>query len=347
MKRLTIYDNLVLDPGTAGYLDWATGISRINASYSEWQELNPRRRAKQITDRDIELREAASHEYAHFIQITTTGYLYRFAIRLYELLSRCVPQPKFVVPGPDLKPPEVVAKQLAEHLAILDDVGPHGITSRAVIESQAFYIQKGSTLYGLSHKHYITMLDEAPGPEYRHAYDLAAERLGARAFKAFPVLTSLALCTLDPAESFVELVEAVAARKLSYTHTAGTPPFAELASTVCINTIGTSVDMLKKLPQHPVYTPVVSELYQKCMQSSRSVLDFLTNLHRRQPKDLVSATLRPILFNRELGAKQSSLLIPSGLWSNKTKEERENDGHDLIVLAAVSASFLGNIEPEY
>jgi hypothetical protein len=67
---------------TRAYLDWTTGIIRINTTREAWGRLRARGPDARLTPEEQGLLELFVHEAYHAVQLFTTGYLYNFATQI-------------------------------------------------------------------------------------------------------------------------------------------------------------------------------------------------------------------------------------------------------------------------
>jgi hypothetical protein len=81
-QRLNVlYDTLVLDESTQGFLDWVTGTVQVKHSFDEFDRIWHNGACP------LNLFEAILHESFHAIQIALLGYLSRFAITMHTLID--------------------------------------------------------------------------------------------------------------------------------------------------------------------------------------------------------------------------------------------------------------------
>ena len=209
----------VLRPDGWAYLDWVTGVVRIDARRDEWERLQEQFSSRdqvsahELTAKEVLLLETVTHEVTHFFQVCTTGYLYRVALDLFAALTDALPA--------DIKSVEELPESIIEHVAgRLNSIkeerlcapGPRELDVLSIVESAAFMIQKLSHNPDLTPQEYQRALAGQPSV-YRTAYDLACEYLGEAAFGTYPVLASLSLWTERPADSLIGLCEGLAVHK--------------------------------------------------------------------------------------------------------------------------------------
>ena len=152
----------------------------------------------------------------HFLQVVTTGYVYRWSVEYVVYAARGWLQ----VAGKHhneqsvkqealhgrIKATDAQRKSLLAHLRVLDRPGVSGITIRALIESLAYYIQMRGH-FDLTSAQLTRALNDCPDLEYRVAYDAAQFVVGDEAaFDLFPMLCNASLCASDPVLAFEQLI---------------------------------------------------------------------------------------------------------------------------------------------
>jgi hypothetical protein len=350
---------LLLSPGVAAYLDWSTGILRINSSFEEWDELSSRtqdgtRVPQNLSSRELTLIETVTHETAHFLQIVTTGFLYSLSAKLYLKVAEWVADATKDSPHDTQASlqalattdiPAHFARDAKAILSSLDTLGPREITVRSIVESGALLTQKRTHLIDLTAERYIEVLDSSsPSKEYRHAYDVAFEYLGLAAFDLFPLIVFFSLCTARPEQVFSGLCQETARRYSSY----GSSPkvihmshFAEALSGLSAETIGTAAEAAVSLPEHPVYTEIVRRLNQLHAEGKISLDRYMITPHDVQ-NELILHSLRPMVFNRT-SEKNWPIALPPDLWPNVPEEDRSAHAMNLVIFAAVYSRVLSQM----
>jgi hypothetical protein len=198
----------------AGYLEWVSGILFVNRTLEDWQHFLSR----PDLDRSI-LEQTITHETYHFYQIATTGYLYRFASRLFDEVVSLI---GFPVRERNIEKlvENVMSKssgKLRDLVAELDRPGPQDLTVRDIVESAAYLYEFKAHYPEFGAQSFREQLEfEMPDREYRHAFQIAEERMGDGAFDNFLVVSVLSLCCDDPAEAFHTTVEMVQRSRVVY-----------------------------------------------------------------------------------------------------------------------------------
>jgi hypothetical protein len=307
-----------------GWMDWATGILYLNHAVEDPEDFMRMLEAKHRSESDKDLLSTLTHENVHFLQVVTTGYMYRWVGELYRLLVRAMkpfapevpayldnPDPAFLLKIQN-RISDVDRQDLQSTLARLDAAGPNGVTVRTLLECHAFLIEKMSHWQGLDADGYLHMLDqEASGPEYRLAYDLARFRLGdGAAFAYFSLIASLSLCDEDPPRAFDVLIGEMATWPLSQKPEAIDSDFAGRVSALLPTPLGSAAEATEQIPtQHPFYGAAVFAINQSC-SGGFNVLKFFTDPVGEMEIILPSA-LRPMVF-RANSKEQFGIIMPPG-----------------------------------
>ncbi|MDA0161326.1 hypothetical protein OM076_13695 [Solirubrobacter ginsenosidimutans] len=318
---------LAVDDGVEAYLDWATGLLRINRAYDEWRQETP----------SHVFAETLAHESFHLVQLATTGYGYRLSARLFDLVRRAL------TATADVEIPPGASAEVARLLSVLDAVGPEGVTARSVLESHAYLVQKQAVWTGLTAASYDAILVSAPAPEYRTAYEFARDHLADETFTTFPLLCSLALLTADPAETFIALVHELDRRSLHYEP--GTArALLGLTEALAGRFLGTAADVRRAQGlRHPLLDPLLDAVDHRRASGGVDPIEGLA-----QPLALYAAiafkTLRPMLFNPTLrpdGGPQLPLHLPEAVWAEFAPEQRDATARAVMLVAAASAAMFG------
>jgi hypothetical protein len=203
---------LLLPPNVWGFLEWTTGVIRINATVGELQRLGDLKERARLA-----YQETVTHEFFHCAQICAAGYPHHFAVSVVkELLPVLYPFLEGFSAYTDLgeaslrfaEAPPPVPRALVTVLEGLDAPGDDGITPREIVESAAYLVQKRTHRPGLDAAGFGRILPFAPAPEYQTAFLVAESILGDRAFELLPALSYFSLCYLRPQDVFIPLCRA-------------------------------------------------------------------------------------------------------------------------------------------
>jgi hypothetical protein len=202
-----------------GSLDWFTGVMALDVDYETWQN---------IGNATAELREHAvrvySHELFHSLQIATMGFLHDWAADLFAMIRPVVARvqaghaPKdfaaikrLIARGSSLLTP-AEQQEMLEHFRKIDRGGRSSLTTRAIFEGQAFFVERMLNYKIPDGGELVRHLAAAPRPVYRVAFDFLACATGLpAAFEWFSFVASMSLCTSDPVNTFERLAVALGA----------------------------------------------------------------------------------------------------------------------------------------
>lgn len=306
-------------PDVAGWMDWATGILFLNSQVESAEHLERILNGERTND-VRELLSTITHENVHFLQMVTTGYMYRWVCRLYGLLVTAMNPLKQELTGYiDNPDPRMLLKleqqirdadrlALRDHLARVDHPGPNGITVRDLLEAHALLVEKKSHWQNLNAAGYLQMLnDEAPAQEYRAAYDLARFRLNDEAaFAWFPLVASLCLGAEDPPSAFDAVVDEMARWDLP----------GQISEESRRQTVGKVIaavpDMIAsvegdKTPLHPLYTPAVLAIQKRCDQGFKMPEFYADPVNKMEL--ILTDIVRPMVF-RANAKDQFAIWVP-------------------------------------
>jgi len=344
-----IFSFLNMPESVAAQLDWATGIVGVNTSQQEWLRLVDRygdKNSAQVSQRESELLETVTHELTHFLQIVTTGYLYRFAVNLYYQIGAWISTVGKDKLSTDervrvlLKTaiPNSISKQVRATLGQLDVEGPEGLTTRAIVESSAFFVQKRVHWPEWDVKKYRRVLDDTcPAPAYRSAFDVASSILRDEALEAYSYITFLALCTDDPPRAFITLCHRTAELGLATGHVVRVGAISRLLDDKDWAPLGTAAEQAASLKEHPVYTVAVRRLDSLHGSGAISLDAYMATPYDLTDR-LVDEAVRPMVFTE--GPGRYAAAIPPQLWSEDPDEARDAKVKSLVTIAAVYTRIL-------
>jgi len=345
LSRITPPSNI------AAYLEWSTGILRINATQEAWRRLFERGGDADLPPDEQELLETVTHEMFHVVQIINTGYLYQLVTQLQveidEWLRSCNPPAEdddVVRAFLTMPVPPELSESVRGWIAELDTPGAEAITTRAIVESSAFLVQKRIFDHHFTHDAYLKTLDDScPSPDYRHPYDVAARYLGNATVDAYPLVACLALCTLKPAEVLAPLCEE-ASRQQLISHSSGNTAM-DIDGLIGLSRhfpsfVGTAAQLSEMLPlAHPVYARGVAVFKELAGTNQYAQWAFMCTPH------LLWATLaepllrfHPLVFNDTRG--RLTMIPPAAIRSQMTEQEQEQYALRLVATAAIYARII-------
>lgn len=328
-----------LRPDGWAYLDWVTGVVRIDSSREEWEcvrrQLNSRDHvsAHELTPKEVLLLETVTHEVTHFFQVCTTGYLYRVAQELYAVLVDALPTD---IKSIDELPASVIEHAAGRLTAIKEEQlcapGPRGLDVVSIVESAAFMIQKLHHYPALTPQEYQWTLAGQPSV-YSAAYNVAREYLGEQALGTYPVLASLSLWTEHPAESLVGLCEGLAA------HSAESRKeiqFGHLVDALC--RVGGFIgppwlgSARRDFPEYDVSIRRLDRLADEGRFDRQAYL--LRPFLDENVRTLADEAMPPIIFNEDDAGRLAFRWPPS--WSEISDDEKMAKAKILLLLFAIS-----------
>jgi hypothetical protein len=336
-------------PGLLAYLDLATGLIRINKSQEEFLTWWSQYRQKGFHWDDM--LETLHHEGTHFLQILNCGYLYFLASRLFEIVLRS--SQHMIQTGaaePVLSP--ILAPDLRFLLEHFDAPGPARLTPRAIVESATFHTQKRYWRQDLDAASYAALLDrDCPGEDYRDAYDVAVEIIGESAYNSFQFISYRALCSRDPAKSFVAICEEVAARRLrldGYDRVSASCPddimpfVAAADKAVGTDHIGgphlVMSGMQGKFVPHRVYIDAIADYYEE--QSKDLTLDSYVIAPHLTSNDILLMLRQPLLFNQ---TDPTSRAWNIGFLDRTGRRRSDADYKGFLATAALATRLIGHV----
>jgi hypothetical protein len=220
---------LVLQGNAIGRLEWSTGVLSLDVDSALFDRLGTEIPAEspgaEFTEDERRTAIATlTHEQIHVLQIGMCGFPYRWAAELFDHIRPALSRLRDDAGREDFGP-LLAAIDLGEdafstaergaltrHFEQLDEPSPTGITTRSILETHAFVIQRminyGTRTYADLEPH----LNDAPAPEYRAAMDVLVLAVGAEtAYPWFPLVCSVALCSERPAAAFNKILLSLAA----------------------------------------------------------------------------------------------------------------------------------------
>ena len=314
-------------------LDWATGLTRYFFDIETFDSLTDSNRSVYNKEERYIL-EAITHETVHLLQLTLTGYGYRFSSNMIRIV---------VSAAHDFESLDAInknriqyAKRAERLISGMRRQGPEGVSALAIMESAAFLAQKLDH-YKFGPQSYEKMLtDEAPSGEYRIAYDVAAEHLGPDATEHFPHVASLALATTQPEEAFIPLLNAFRSRAsrtdIFHNHALG---MRLLKADFSKSLLGTAADQVRLGNDHPVLAKIVGALSNL---EQRGVLEKRVLMARGRPYNTEIATVLQWLSVFAPSATtegRAPLRLPSD-WDGFTDDDPSLQAQTLKYLFAVS-----------
>jgi hypothetical protein len=297
---------LHLPPTTFAFLEWCTGVLRINLTTGEYEE---RLRQPQLRK---ELEEFIHHERFHLLQIITSGYPYYFTT---ELVKEIIPFWKNALAEntkgrmlfyktisdiPDLSP---AVRQKFDELARVDT---DGLSVNALIEGAALFYQKKASFPEALVAGELRLAEAYLPQLYTAAFRYVRKYLDQTLLeKHFAELTHLALCFLQPVRAFRYLVTELASQKMDLR--ASAQAFREAGNTY----LGTPFEVERFLYQRQGYNPFfahqITRLIDYCTQHGLSLFDLMASIKQCHTYLSGPDFAMPLIFNPD------EVVIPDAL----------------------------------
>jgi len=205
-----------LPRGCLGEFDFVSGVLYIDCSRAAYRTLERKREKlgrrwdRDLTSEDKLLVETSMHEYFHYLQVLSSGYLFEMVGALLDALTATANR---------LEQNQRDSERLASLgrfsqriLRPLTDTNEEtGLCPRDLIESAAYHFQCRSLGSARNHEGMLKAL-ELPNlePEYKRAYEHASEKLQEDTFGYFLSCVGAALFFADPAAAFDDLLDQIA-----------------------------------------------------------------------------------------------------------------------------------------
>lgn len=340
-----LWKELLLPRGTLGYLDWVSGIVRLNMSRADYdfflQGTLPVRRRRTLLS-------TIHHEALHVLQIVFSGFLYGFVTNARGFVSATLAERRGFAferaestSSPD-RTTWVCENGLRKMLAKLDEIGEHKLSIRAIVESLTLLTETREQQPSWTHRNYIRYLGkEAPGTEYRSAFEFVTSKLGESAFEWFPTLAHMALCSHEPVAVLASLCDE--ARRLDV-HRLPQPDWAaevergeRLLETAMYHPrwLGRAIDVVSHMPQHPVYTPLAEQ--SRSLWDNGDMANFMAAPHLATA-NILSLGVVPILLNPDPHESRIWPYVHFGACS-------ASEAAQSVLTAAISRRVLGTVRP--
>jgi len=338
-EPLKLYiEPIALPPGTLGMLDWPTGVIHLNADEAEFAELIAQDAAS-YTERQRDLAQTLFHERFHYLQIGTCGFLYQYAGELFEALRGCGMTTENLARRAQLVIAAEAGARLVELHGRLESKSAGDVSIRSMVESHAHLVEKRSNWVGLDASDYDTMIRRDP-PDYHSAYRMARSLLGPVGFELLPVLVSVSLCSLQPVQTYAQLLAAVCADRSLQDVGAAAPQLMDVARDLAPERfLGTAADVRKGGAVHPVYAAVVDAVTQLVEGGAASVWDLFARPHMAVAK-FARVVDRPIALAPQGDGDRGTwaMRLPDGF--APSDEHRLATATRLVMLASLSYQLL-------
>lgn len=282
-----------------GYLEWASGILFVNATYDEFKGATSGSLGQPLTPRQRYLLQTITHESYHFAQVVTTGFFFRFACQALKCVSGILRPPLDADRVESLlATPPPMSEEYIDLVATLDAHSGDNLTNRAVIESSTIFFEHREHLRGLDHDSYLKLLRvriPLRSSEYRIAYEIATDVLGPQAFDAFLPVSFIALCFDSPPDAFRGALTALRRNgsPREWTLRIVQQVFESIGSSH--RPLGSAVEVMETGLNHPIYSAVVMALNDNSGKVSPIEMMIRPD---RNTLDYYLPIVRPTLFRK-------------------------------------------------
>ena len=290
-----------------GYLDWITGIIRLNFTSEEYNSLieNPNLWELYL--------KTNIHEMFHFYQILTSGYLFNYVINITtdvlvntfnmeeNLLFEAIKDNRFST---------TVEEKVVKKISIIHKCGgDNNLSIIDLVEGAAFYAQEVAGKNSVDHNHIIRKIKYIyKDSEYSKAYLAITSSIGEKAFYIFPKIIYFCLKFSDPVYVF-DIINAeihLIKHKIKNSHhnNIGLMKNDFISIIKDKNHHHKSFGMIenpleveeKNNDNHPFYSESLKMIQER--GDIDKIITFITN-PKEIKSDIFLETLRPVLLNNE------------------------------------------------
>lgn len=336
METTKLSEYFEVPPEVAGYLEWGSGILRVNCSFEDWNIINKHPDYPHSFS-DLSITATLTHETFHFLQICTSGFLYRFACQYFDLMRKFIKQ-EAGIPLTDekikrfLKNPSGISDTIINHISVLDRPGCLGVTVRDIVESAAYLYEHKTHYINLDITGYENFLkQDLPPKEYYYAFDKAKEILGENTFDNFLFAAFISLCFEHPEAVFADVLKNIADHNLIYRDVTDIPKFINAVQTLFSVhlALGSAAEVaLNKGSQfwHPVYNNAILSLNETADQFSPIALVVDS---KAMTIEAALSNVRPTVFNKNY------IWIPKSFEKGRSQSQIEGEMKVFILLGAM------------
>lgn len=336
MGKIKLSQYFEVPPEVAGYLEWGSGILRVNCSFEEWEEIN-RNFGNPRSEFARSVLATVTHETFHFLQICTTGFLYAFACRYFDLMRNLIKN-RAGYPLTEVKirfflnnPPEHT-DEIIDHISLLDRPGHSGITVRSIVESAAYFYEHATHYPNIDARAYDEILArDKPPEEYYQAYSLSKEILGNTAFSNFLLAAFISLCFSRPEMVYEDVLKIIASNSLNYKDDRDLSKFFQAVQPLFSShsALGSAAEVAlngSNAPLHPVYKNVILSLNETA--DKINPIELVVN-PQAMTVEAALGNVRPVVFNK------NHVLIPRSFEKQSSQEQLTTEMTVVILLGAM------------
>lgn len=309
---------IILPNHVKGYLDWVTGILRLNCTHDTYRVFT----SKDEQEFDIYW-ETFIHEMFHFFQIISFGYLYKYVTKIgWEFLLNEDYQNDLVKQLKNTNEIKNSVKNIGDiyikrynTLSIID-----------LIEGHAFYSHNKSLLKLTDISSVEKIYKPYKNTIYHNAYKYMCDKIGNKAFYLFPGVCAISLSFTEPVLSFLELCDGAKKINPDVNEDNIENVLVDLVNLVYADIADHYETKLLKSPleeqledtdtYNVFYTPIIRQLSK--MEDFANIHYYMRN-PQSFPSDIFLNAMRPILFN------DATILVPKkldkGIFASKSMHE--------------------------
>ena len=239
-----------LPRSSVGEFDLVSGLIYMDCTEAEYEQLSAKRKrlgnrwAEVLSLRERLLVETSMHEYFHYLQLLSCGYLLEMVLGLLDSLQSVLTRLQH--DGADDMRLSGFSRLAGRMLGAMDArESASALAPLDLVEGAAYHFQCRALGLAADHDGMLKELKRPRlNPVYRRAYERAAHKLDARAFAGFPLCAATALMFADPPAAYEELLAGLAA---VWRKRGKRPPFGQtLEAIIARHTwIGSAVDVRK------------------------------------------------------------------------------------------------------
>ncbi len=257
-----------LPRGCLGEFDFISALLYVDCTQAEHEALVAKRQelgsawATDLSEREKLLIETLMHEYFHYLQVLSSGYVFETVAALLDVLEGTLN--RFQQDDDDYRRLAVFGRLADRILRPLGEPGPSSALSPLdLLEGAAYYFQSRVLERATDHDSMLAALAmSGVGPEYTRAYERASLVLGDYAFPTFLPCVGSALLFVNPPAVFEALLEHIAEDQASPTPSHFGQVFKTVFDKQREHFIGSAVDVreLRKAGTFPWYEDALSQV---------------------------------------------------------------------------------------
>lgn len=325
-----IKEELKLSIAHKGYLDWTTGVIRININGDDYRNLDSLYNYIQN-----DFYETLAHELFHSIQICTCGYLYKY---VYTYSKDFWNNNIFKFDGSNnLKYNKQIVENIKSEIKVILEIHPtSNLSVRDIIESQAVLVHNIILNPKINQKKYKKKVLSFKDTEYGKAYFYLYEYIGDKAFYALSGTSYISLLYSNPINVFCYIAENLSKYKSTISFDTIGSILNEIVSSYSNENnkfLGSPINFFKnnKVIHHPFYEQSIKKVY------SNYTIEKISEMHMNPFKiDLKYQVdnIRPLLLNT------MDIIIPNGFSSKYFGNDKDLLEKALILYTYASQKLL-------